>query len=154
MFKRIKPEKKTVTNSTVDPDSGIEAGSMALAASSRLVLVREKPSVISEGCAIEGAISSESILLLDGRFNGTIGSEGLTVGKSGRVQGKVTCKVLHIKGYMAGEAACEELVVDATAVIKADISYKRLKVARGAVISGTLTSGRALTVIRKKARVA
>ncbi len=141
MFKLLKPHKKIATTSIVEQPSTSEAGGIVANVSNKLVLVRDKPSVISEGCAIEGVISSDGILLLDGKISGAVTSDALTVGKSGHLQGKVSCKVLHIKGFVAGEADCEELVIDATAVIEADIRYKRVRVARGAVIVGTLVSG-------------
>lgn len=147
MFKLLKPHKKIATTSIVEQPSTSEAGGIVANVSNKMVLVRDKPSVISEGCAIEGVISSDGILLLDGKISGSVTSDALTVGKSGQVQGKVSCKILHIKGFLAGEADCEELVIDATAVIEADIRYKRVKAARGAVIVGTLLSGTVATSV-------
>lgn len=141
MFKLINRQKKISTNQIVQDDSDDDIGANASSSPAKLALVTEKPSIISAGCTIEGGIHSDGILLLEGSVNGAIESQALTVGKSGRIRGNVACKVLHIKGFYSGEAVCDELVIDETAVIEASISYKRIKIERGAVIVGTLSQG-------------
>ena len=150
MFKLINRQKKIAINHIVQNDNE-DVGDLASYTPSKLTLVTEKPSVISAGFVIQGAVHSEGILLLDGTVRGSIDSVALTVGKSGRVDGNIACKVLHIKGYFAGEALCDELVIDETAVIEASIRYKHIKVARGAVIIGTLGQGSVKHVKAKKA---
>jgi cytoskeletal protein CcmA (bactofilin family) len=141
MFKLIKHEKKIAISQIVESEG--EAGGFVSASINKLGVLSNKPSVISQGCAIEGAINSDGILLLDGQVNGSVDSEGLTIGRLGRVHGKILCKTLHIKGYFSGDAVCNDLLIDETAVVEASISYKSIKVAHGAIIEGTLTQGSA-----------
>jgi cytoskeletal protein CcmA (bactofilin family) len=143
MFKLIKQEKKIAVSQIVDGEGASETGGFVSASINKLGVLSHKPSVISEGCAIEGGINSDGILLLDGQVNGSVDSEGLTIGRSGRVHGKILCKTLHIKGFFSGDAVCNDLLIDETAVVEASISYKSIKVAHGAVIEGTLTQGAA-----------
>jgi len=149
MFKLINRQKSAINKIMQSDDE--ETDDLVSSAPHKLTLVTEKLSIISAGCAIQGAIHSEGIMLLDGTVNGSIESVALTVGKSGRIHGKVACKALHIKGFFSGEAWCDELVIDETAVIEASIRYKHIKVLRGAVIVGSLGQGSVKQVKPKKA---
>ena len=150
MFNLINRQKKIAISHIVQSDDE-DNSDLVSTPPSKLTLIAEKPSIISSGCVIQGIIHSEGILLLEGTISGSIDSVALTVGKSGRIDGNVACKVLHIKGYFSGEALCDELVIDETAVIEASIRYKHIKVARGAVIIGALGQGSAKHIKTKKA---
>lgn len=97
-----------------------------------------KPSVISEGFEMRGDIVSNGILHVDGRVQGNITCESIHITGNGVVEGQVRCATLNVKGRFKGTATCERLVVNATAQVHADLYYRSLSVAAGAVIQGEL----------------
>lgn len=103
-----------------------------------LVTDASKPSVISEGFEMRGDIMSNGILHVDGRVVGSITCESIHITGNGVVEGTVRCATFNVKGRFKGTATCERLVVNATAHVHADLYYRSLSVAAGAVIQGEL----------------
>jgi cytoskeletal protein CcmA (bactofilin family) len=140
MFKRQKQEpvqhfdKKKLTHGmkSSSEDNGLFVNSV------NKFIDSEKPSVISEGCSIEGSVTSDGVLLLEGIINGSVSAVKLSIGRYGRMHGQVRCKTLSIMGVFAGQAKCEDLYVASSANLEGDISYQKIQVERGAVILGEL----------------
>ncbi|MEO0003605.1 MAG: hypothetical protein RLZZ22_1297 [Pseudomonadota bacterium] len=103
-----------------------------------LVEVQHKPTIISEGCCIQGKLVSVSAMHIDGEVDGNVEVESLTIGQQGRVKGEIKCRTLTIIGHFEGVAECDELSLAAQAVVRAKVHYKRLKAALGATIHGEL----------------
>lgn len=99
---------------------------------------KDKPSVISSACAIEGSVVSGGVLLLEGMINGSVNTETLTIGNDGRIHGQIDCKSLTIRGVFTGQAKCEDLYIASSASLEGDIDYQKIQVERGAVIIGEL----------------
>ncbi len=100
---------------------------------------RNRLGVISEGFECEGSIRFDGPLQLDGRFKGTMSVKSLTIGKSGDCEADLRCKTLVVRGRFNGKAVCEELEVATGAVIVADITYDRIRVAADSHIRGRLS---------------
>lgn len=100
--------------------------------------VDAKPSVISEGVSFTGDMVSQSLLHVDGEYNGTITADALIVGPNGLVTGTVTCSRMQVKGKFVGTAECEEMLVDGAATVNGSISYRVLTVQRGAVVAAEM----------------
>lgn len=98
-----------------------------------------KPGVISEGFECEGRIKFGGLLHLDGTFKGDLSVGNLTIGNNGHCEGSVSCSVLTIKGHFEGTAVCEELEIDPSAIVRANIQYGRIRVAAGAEVTGKLS---------------
>ncbi|HHZ97584.1 MAG TPA: polymer-forming cytoskeletal protein, partial [Flavobacteriales bacterium] len=83
--------KRSAGASTTSPDSGINR--------------------IVEGTIIEGAITSDSNLRIDGVFNGELITKGrLVVGPKGKVTGVVNCLCCDVEGVLEGEVTVLELL--------------------------------------------
>lgn len=97
-----------------------------------------KPSVISDAVEFVGDLKSRGALHIDGRTQGTVQAESVTVGSSGSLQGTVRCSKLHVKGRLLGRAYCNELTVAREAVVEGELHFREILVQRGARVTGTL----------------
>jgi cytoskeletal protein CcmA (bactofilin family) len=100
---------------------------------------RNRLGVISEGFECEGSIRFDGPLQLDGRFKGTMSVKSLTIGKTGDCEADLRCKSLVVRGRFTGKAVCEELEVATGAIILADVTYGRIRVAADSHIRGRLS---------------
>jgi cytoskeletal protein CcmA (bactofilin family) len=110
--------------------------------------------VISDGCKIDGNISSESSVRVDGIVNGNISiQQGVIVGNSGKVLGNVTAKEAVIFGVVNGNISTEKLEIKSTGKITGDISTQSLEMDFGAVYNGKVsmtTNGNSSHSIKKE----
>jgi cytoskeletal protein CcmA (bactofilin family) len=95
---------------------------------------------ISPGAVIEGELSSETNIRIDGKIKGILRCAArLVIGKTGAVEGDVQCKEATIEGVVTGKLEVNGLLfLKRTAVIEGEIFYKRLIVEEGAIITGIL----------------
>lgn len=103
-----------------------------------LLETQNKPTIISEGCRIEGKLQSSDVMYVEGEVVGRLESVSLTIGQKGRVNGEIQCTSLSILGRFEGQAECDELSLGSQAVVNATLRYKRLKAALGATIQGEM----------------
>ena len=129
----------------VDAAAGSEAVSHQLSYLSKEQIVKPvpsrivKPSTISEGFELTGEITSQGNLQVEGKVNGNIQAENLSIGSKGVVKGSVKCHSLTIKGEFSGEASCDQLNLSGNAVVNGDIQYRSLTMTAGAILMGTVT---------------
>jgi cytoskeletal protein CcmA (bactofilin family) len=98
-----------------------------------------KPSIISEGVAIEGDfLADHGILHLDGSIHGNVRITALTIGPTGHLDGSVDASSVTVRGVLVGRVTCDDLVLDASARVSGTIRYRRLAISGGAVIDGSL----------------
>ncbi len=105
------------------------------------LLDRSKPSVISEGFTLQGDISAQGVLHVEGFIKGTVQTDVVNIGPRGAVEGQITCKALHIKGAFVGTANCDELFIASKARVVGRVTYRTLAVQRGALVEGDLVHG-------------
>ncbi len=105
------------------------------------LLDRSKPSVISEGFSLQGDISAQGVLHVEGFIKGTVQTDVVNIGPRGAVEGQVRCKALHIKGAFVGTADCDELFIASKARVVGRVTYRTLAVQRGALVEGDLVHG-------------
>ncbi len=99
-----------------------------------------KPSIISEGVALDGDLTtSEGILHLDGRIIGNVRVTSLTIGPTGHLDGSVEASSITVRGVLIGNVSCDDLVLDVTARVSGTIRYRTLAIRGGAVLEGALT---------------
>lgn len=98
-----------------------------------------KPSIISEGVAVDGDFKTEhGILHLDGSIVGNVRVSALIIGPTGHLDGTVEATSITVRGVLIGLVVCEELVLDATARVSGSIRYRTLAISGGALIEGAL----------------
>lgn len=103
----------------------------------------EEVTIISSGVVIEGKVSSNGNVRVDGTVKGDIVAQGnLTVGEHGTIQGQLTGDVVSIGGKVEGTVnAKDKLVLESKAVLKGDLITKILVVEAGAMFEGKSSMG-------------
>ena len=98
----------------------------------------EETTIISRGVKIEGKITSDGNIRVDGDIKGDIISQNnVTVGESGQVNGQINANVITIGGKVIGTvSAKEKLALEAKGNLKGDIFTKTLVVEAGAKFDG------------------
>jgi len=103
----------------------------------------EEITIISHGVKVEGKVSSNGSIRLDGTIQGDIDCQGnVTIGESGEVFGKVNGQSITIGGKVEGIInAKEKLMLEAKANLKGDVFTKILVVEAGARFDGKSNMG-------------
>lgn len=98
----------------------------------------EDVSILSDGVNIEGKITSNGNVRIDGKINGDVIVKGnLTLGSAAEIKGHVSAKNMTASGKVEGILKIEEkLTLEATSIIKGDIITKILVVIEGAKFDG------------------
>lgn len=93
---------------------------------------------IIAGTEINGDLTSDSNIFLEGQVNGNISCAGrVMIGASGKINGNLVCVDAEIDGAMDGQLMVENLLVlRATARIKGDIQTMKLHIEEGAFFEG------------------
>ncbi len=95
---------------------------------------------ISPGAIIEGELSSETNIRVDGKIKGILRCAArVVIGKTGAIEGDVQCKEATIEGNVSGKLEVNGLLyIKRSAIIEGEVFYKRLIVEEGATITGIL----------------
>jgi cytoskeletal protein CcmA (bactofilin family) len=99
---------------------------------------KDAVTIISSGVIVEGKLSSNGNVRIDGTVNGDINANGnLTIGNQGEVTGEVNAQVITVGGKISGTiTAHEKIILESTSLLKGDIITKILVVEEGAVFEG------------------
>ena len=98
----------------------------------------EDVSILSDGVNIEGKISSNGNVRIDGKVIGDVDVKGnLTLGNSSEIKGQVKAKNMTVSGSVEGTLIIDEkLTLESSSKIKGDIIAKVLIVEEGAKFDG------------------
>lgn len=99
---------------------------------------KDEVTIIGAGVVLEGKLSSNGNIRVDGAINGDIIANGnVTVGESGEITGEITADVISIGGKVTGSInSKEKAMLESKAVLKGDIVTKILVVEAGAIFDG------------------
>jgi len=94
--------------------------------------------VIGNDAYFQGTLTAKGSLRVDGRVDGSIVDAKLvTIGKSGKVKGDVSCEVCYISGEIKGNVtALEHIEAQAGSRIDGDLRAPRVTIEEGAVFNG------------------
>lgn len=103
----------------------------------------EEITIISNGVKVEGKVSSNGSIRLDGIIKGDISCQGnVSIGEYGEVYGKVDGQSITIGGRVEGIInAKEKLMLESKANLKGDVFTKILVVEAGARFDGKSNMG-------------
>ena len=92
-----------------------------------------------QGTFVEGKIKATNDIRIDGTIKGELFCDAkVIIGPSGVVEGTIKCKNAVIEGRFSGNLIVKELLnIRETAKVKGEVSYGKLVVQSGAVISGS-----------------
>lgn len=105
----------------------------------------ETPSVnlIGAGTVIEGDITTNGDMRIDGTLTGTINVKGkLVVGATGTVEGEIICQNADISGSIKGKIGVAELLsLKSSSKLNGDIITNKIAIEPGATFSGSCSMG-------------
>ncbi len=103
----------------------------------------EDVSILSSGVNIEGKLTSNGNVRIDGKITGDVSIKGnLTLGTSSAVNGEVKAKNVTVSGKVEGTLKVEDkLTLESTATVKGDIFAKALIIEEGAKFDGNSSMG-------------
>jgi cytoskeletal protein CcmA (bactofilin family) len=103
----------------------------------------EETTLISRGVQIEGKVSSDGNIIVDGRVKGDIlCQKNVSIGEGGQVNGHISANIIIIGGNVVGTVtAKEKLALEPKGNLKGDISAKILVVEAGAKFNGNIKMG-------------
>lgn len=103
----------------------------------------EEVTIISPGVVIEGKLSSNGNVRVDGTIKGNVEVQGnLTVGEKGFISGDLNAEIITIGGKVEGIVRSKEkLVLETKSNLKGDIFTKVLVVEAGAFFEGKSNMG-------------
>ena len=105
----------------------------------------DSPSVnlIGTGTVIDGDITTNGDMRIDGTLTGSINVKGrLVVGTSGSVEGEIICQNADISGTIKGKIGVAELLsLKASSKLSGDIITNKIAVEPGATFSGSCSMG-------------
>ena len=107
--------------------------------------VSDTPSLnlIGAGTIIEGDITTNRDMRIDGTVTGSINVKGkLVVGPSGSIDGEIICQNADIQGTTKGKITVSELLsLKSTAKLTGDIVTNKVAIEPGATFTGSCSMG-------------
>ena len=100
-----------------------------------------KSAVIGPGIHINGDISGDENLIVEGRVDGKIrlDSHQVEVGQSGRVNADITAKVIKIAGEVRGDInGMEKVIISRSGNVHGNIVAPRMTLEDGAIFKGSI----------------
>ena len=114
-------------------------GSSAVPVGSNASDAARKPrvaSLISGDLTIEGNISGDGELQIDGVIRGDVRVAKLTIGDTGHVEGSVTAEAIEVRGRVIGALTSKQVRLHGTAHVDGDITHEQLSMEMGAFFRG------------------
>jgi len=133
MFEKHKTSKPETT-STQQPQDHANPGRQAPVSSGRAA-------VIGPGIHINGDISGDENLLIEGRVDGKIQlkSHQVDIGEGGKVKADISAKVIRISGKVRGDLnGAEKVVISGTGNVHGNITAPRMTLEDGAIFKGSI----------------
>lgn len=119
-------------------DFGISSTLRAQAANSSKKASTMPHSLISEDTTVEGNLISKGEIEVLGEVNGDIECTSVTIGESGKLNGKVTAKDVIIDGRLNGSIHSQSVTLRSGCHVEADIHHASLMIDEDAFFEGTV----------------
>lgn len=108
----------------------------AVGDSSSAAVRKSPPSIISSDLQIVGDIDGEGEVHIEGKVDGNIRCETLTIGEKGQVEGKIVTSSLRLFGTITGSVRARFVSMMRSAKMIGDVTHVRLEVEAGALVDG------------------
>lgn len=122
-----KPNKPSAT--AARPDA-LEAPRKAIACS-----------LLAENVSVQGDLTSEGDVQLDGALHGDLKVSHLSIGETGRVEGSILAESVEVRGRVTGAITARSVKLFATARVDGDIVHEQLAIDAGAHFAGRSLKG-------------
>ena len=99
----------------------------------------ENSIVIGAGVELKGDMVVPGSATVNGKFEGKLKAKNLIVGPTGRLSGQISVETAEVRGTIEENLTVEsKLILRASGNISGSISYSKIMVEEGGVISGTI----------------
>lgn len=96
-------------------------------------------SFIGGEVVINGNVSGQGDLHIDGTVDGDVACKSLILGTSGRVKGNIVAERATIAGAVEGTVNAGTLIIEKAARVAGDMTYQTVSIENGAQVEGRLT---------------
>jgi len=93
-------------------------------------------SLISSDISIEGGVTGDGELQIDGIVRGDVRVARLMVGETGHVEGSVFAEAVEVRGRVVGAITAKQVRLYGTSYIDGDITHEQLAMETGAFFQG------------------
>jgi cytoskeletal protein CcmA (bactofilin family) len=93
-------------------------------------------SFIAVGTMVDGGVSGDCQLQVDGIVHGDVAVTHLSVGEAGTVEGATKAELVEVRGRVLGSIAAKEVRLLDGCNVEGDISHEQLMIEPGAVFEG------------------
>lgn len=94
------------------------------------------PTIISSDLHIEGNVTCEGEIQIDGVIDGDVTSGKLSIGTSGTIKGAVTADRMLVRGSITGQIKSRLVTLTRTARVTGDVLHVTLAIEPGARLEG------------------
>ena len=101
-------------------------------------------SVIESNLTIDGNLTCQGDLMINGRVHGDVIAQNLTISEFGSLQGNIQAGKVDSNGTIAGTITAKEVALGDTSSTHATIKAEKSNIKDGALINGDLKIGPAL----------
>jgi len=101
--------------------------------------VRKAPSVasvIAKDITVEGGVTGDGELHVDGLVRGDVKVGRLSIGETGQIEGTILAEVVEARGRVVGSITAKTIRLFATAHVDGDITHEQLAMETGASFQG------------------
>ena len=97
--------------------------------------------IIGAKTRFKGTVTTDKPIRIDGIYEGDIESTGIViVSSTGKFNGNIKCKDLHLSGEGEGTVFCSELMrFEGNAHFKGEATTRDIVISEGAIFDGNLT---------------
>ena len=97
--------------------------------------------LIGEHCTINGSLSGNGLLKVDGNIEGNITwQDDIEIAETCSCNGNIICINAYVGGKVIGNIVCQgTLTIESTGLVNGDINVKNLKINDGGILDGTCT---------------
>jgi cytoskeletal protein CcmA (bactofilin family) len=93
-------------------------------------------SLIAEGTTVDGAVSGDCQLQIDGIVHGDITVTHLSVGEIGKIEGASKAESVEVRGSVLGSIDAKQVKLLAGCSVEGDVSHEQLIIEAGAFFQG------------------
>src|SRR5579872_5188293 len=93
-------------------------------------------SLIAEGTTIDGGVSGDCQLQVDGIVHGDVAVTYLSVGEVGKIEGASKAESVEVRDRVLGSIAAKQVKLLAGCNVEGDISHEQLIIEPGATFEG------------------
>ncbi|USQ93709.1 bactofilin family protein [Caulobacter sp. RL271] len=93
-------------------------------------------SLLSADLTIQGDISGEGELQVDGMIKGDIRVGRLTIGETGHIEGSIYAEIVEVRGRVVGTITAKQVRLYGASYIDGDITHEQLAIESGAFFQG------------------